>query len=103
MAQQLAEAAGPRQADVISQPFGFLAETRGEGPMDNEAGIGCFPLNPVQGALLLGQQWDLLSRDLHATLACGRRELPGSSLWLDGQHSPHVQTARLKSTGPFAL
>ena len=65
MAQELAEAAGSRQADVIGQPFGFLAQRWGDRPMDNEARIGCFPLNPVQGALLLGQQWDLRSRDLH--------------------------------------
>ena len=50
------------------QTFGLIAGTRGEGPMGNEAGIGCFSLNPVQGALLLGQQSTLHSLETHTAV-----------------------------------
>ena len=70
--------------------------------MHNEAGVSCLPLHSVQGALLAGQQGYLRSRHCHANLGSGRREVPRTSLRLDGQHSRQVHICGLRtSSGSF--
>ena len=66
--------------------------------MHDESRLSRLPLNPVKGALFLGQQWYLCPMYLNRVGVIVTCELPGTTLRHNRQHALQVEVSRLSST-----